>query len=142
MALSLYLHINNNLKKDHKLPFNGGPATRNSRKVILDSLTKALKQVGIKVDSIELHQNSDFLIVTSDHNAGVLLLNIHQKLPILELLYNYLQTSKKNFCYELIRTSQSSQKHAKNLIDQVLATPNSSPRLYLILDQIQNTLSQ
>lgn len=153
VALSLYLHINNHLNLAHELmqkhkngnivkDLRGKPVGLHNRGVRPVLLEKALNVTGDKVRSIEFNQGSGFFIVPAEHKSGTRLLNYHKRSSILNVLYGYINQPKNSgvFATWIGTTKKTYEAEAKELINRLLETPQSSPSIYLIIAEIEKLL--
>ena len=129
MERSLYAHVDRlgRGSKDNK---------KNNKPTLL---TTTLGLLDEKVKDIDFIGDKGFSIIPVNLATGIRLCNYHKRSQPLDILYNYVNESKGFFSWFNGQNDQSSD--AKALVIKLLNIPCASVREYVLIDEIEKSLS-
>ncbi len=137
MVWSLYIHVYHRLELES--PLMSLIITKNNK---LASLTRMLNLLKEDVKDIRLNGSNDFSVIPANLGTGIRLFNYDKRSIPLDILYGYINESKRNFNPQnWFRHPQINDNDAKALAIRLLNIPTSGVKEYLLIDEIEKSLS-
>ena len=133
MERSLYAHVDR-LGRGSKIKSLDNK--KNNKPTLL---TRTLGLLDEKVKDIDFIGDKGFSIIPANPATGIRLCNYHKRSQPLDILYNYVNESKGFFSWFNGQNDQSSD--AKALVIKLLNIPCASVREYVLIDEIEKSLS-